>query len=57
VYTLRGAIFGQGSSDDPEQVTRAGVHVGVSGCGKRAVYVLSMGSGWVLNSDAQPERR
>jgi hypothetical protein len=27
-----------------------GAQVGVTGCGKRAVYILTSGSGWVLNS-------
>lgn len=41
----------------PELDGDSGAQVGVSGCGKRAVYVYSKGAGWVLNSDSQPERR
>ena len=29
---------------------QAGAQVGVTGCGKRLVYVLSVGAGWVANS-------
>jgi hypothetical protein len=38
------------SLDDP---AAAGSQVGVTGCGKRAVYVLVAGAGWVLNSDSR----
>ena len=35
----------------------AGSQVGARGCGKQAVYVLSYGAGWVLNSESSPQEK
>ncbi len=45
----------QGLNGSLEGEPQAGTQVGVSGCGKRAVYVLTMGGGWVLNSVDNPD--
>ena len=37
-----------------EQQPRFFVVMGVSGCGKKATYVYTLGGGWVLNADARP---
>lgn len=37
-----------GRTDDDSAY--AGQQIGVDGCGKRAVYVLGAGAGWVLNN-------
>ena len=34
---------------------KRGSQVGVSGCGRRLVYVFMERSGWILNSDSQRE--
>jgi hypothetical protein len=52
---LRRAAFELGCK--PEQLTVTDVaerEVGVTGCGKRAVYVIAPNGGWVNNGGVQP---
>ncbi len=41
-----------GLNADLDRYIGPGNQVGVSGCNKRAVYVLTQTAGWVLNSEA-----
>jgi len=40
----------------PEEKGLRGTQIGVTGCGKRAVYIYSAGAGWVANTAAPDEK-